>query len=354
MKDYIKKVAVTLLVIISFILVPLFLYYTLPFFMPFIIAFLFALLLEPFNTWLMKSLKINRPIAVNISYFLFFGGGLLLAYFITTKIIKEAIELLKYIQRNIPAIQVWFNDIYQQTQDFVSDLPIELILQINQAYTNFMIQLSNINILSSLGTYTVSLTTAIPNFFFQLLMFFIALYMMSFGLDKITERFYSYFKDSSKRKVKVVLTDLRNATFGFLKAQVILSAVTYIISLVGLALLDIRYATLIALLIVIVDILPILGTGSFLMPWAVLSITQGEFIRALGLFLLFIVITVFRKIIEPKVLGERIGLGPLSTLISIWVGLKVAGILGVFLAPLLIIFYKALVKAKVISYRLRI
>ncbi|MEL7657956.1 MAG: AI-2E family transporter, partial [Bacillota bacterium] len=134
----------------------------------------------------------------------------------------------------------------------------------------------------------------------------------------------------------------------------VLSTFTYIVSLGGLLILDMRYALVLALLIVIVDILPILGTGSVLVPWGIVLITLGDIFSGLGLILLFIVITVLRKIIEPKILGERIGLGPLSTLISIWVGFKVMGVLGVFLAPLLIIFYKALVKAKVIQYRFSI
>jgi predicted PurR-regulated permease PerM len=109
-----------------------------------------------------------------------------------------------------------------------------------------------------------------------------------------------------------------------------------------------------ALLIIIVDILPILGTGSVLVPWGIFSITQGYMFRGVGLIILFITITVLRRIIEPKILGERIGLGALATLISIWVGFKVLGVLGIFLAPLVVILYKALVKAKVIRYRLRI
>jgi sporulation integral membrane protein YtvI len=354
MKEYIKKVAVTLLVILAFILVPLLFYYALPFFTPFIFAFLFSLLLEPFNLWLMKKLKIKRPIAVNLSFFLFLGGALFFSYIITTKIIRETFELLKYIQRNIPILQTWFAEFFQQINDFILILPTEVAIQIDQAYTAFMNQLSNINLLSSLGIQTFNLTATIPNFFIILILFFISLYMISLDLNKIKRRFYSYFKDSSKQKLEVILTDLRNATVGFLQAQVILSTITYLVSVSGLLILEVRYALALALLIIIVDILPILGTGSVLVPWGIFSITQGYMFRGVGLIILFITITVLRRIIEPKILGERIGLGALATLISIWVGFKVLGVLGIFLAPLVVILYKALVKAKVIRYRLRI
>lgn len=354
MKEYIKKVAVTLLVILAFVLVPLLFYYIFPHFTPFILAFLIALLLEPFNRWMINRLKINWPIAVNISYFLFLGGAILLSYFISTKIIREVLGLVKFIQRNIPGIQAWFSDVFLQLHEFALFLPPEMGAQIEQIYTNAMTQLSNLNLLSGLGAYTFNLTAAVPNFFVVTIIFFVSLYMMSLDLNRIKRKFFSFFKDSSKPKVEVVLSDLRNATVGFLQAQVILSTITYLVSLSGLFLLGVRYALALALLIMIVDILPILGTGSVLVPWGIFSIARGDIFLGVGLIILFVVITVLRRIIEPKILGERIGLNALTTLICIWVGFKVLGIAGVFLFPLLLILYKALIKARIIQFRLKI
>ncbi len=354
MKEYIKKVAVTLLVILAFILVPLVIYRILPILTPFILAFLFALLLEPFNQWLMKKLRTKRAIAVNLSYFLFLGVVSLLGYIISTKIIREAIDLIKYIQRNIPIIQTWFSQLFQQINDFILLLPPEMGTQIEQSYTNFMRQLSNLNLLSSLSIQTINLTAAIPNFFIVCILFFVSLYMISFDLHNIKRRFYSYFKDESRQKVEVILSDLRKATVGFVQAQVILSTITYLVSLIALVILGVRYAMALALLIIIVDILPILGTGSVLVPWGIISLTQGKMFLGFGLIILFIGITVLRRAIEPKILGERIGLSALTTLICIWVGFKALGVLGIFLGPLLLILYKACVKAKVIRFRLKI
>jgi sporulation integral membrane protein YtvI len=354
MREYIKRVAVTLLVILAFVLVPLFFYYVLPFFTPFIVAFLFALVLEPLNFWLIKRFRIRRLFAVNLTYFLFLGVILLLTYFITTKIIQETFGLVKYIQRHIPSIQIGFDNFFREINDFLLLLPAEVATQINQAYSSFMNQLSNMNLLTNLGTYTFNITAAVPNFFILLILFFISLYIISLDLANIKKRFYSYFKEDSRRKFEVILSDLRMATVGFLQAQVILSTITYLVSLSGLVFLGVRYAMAIALLIILVDILPILGTGSVLVPWGIFSITQGRTFLGVGLFVLFITITVLRRSIEPKILGERIGLSALSTLICIWVGFKALGVLGVLLGPLLLILYKALVKAKVIQYRFKI
>jgi len=354
MIEFAKKVIVALLLISAFFATPIVLYYVLPHFVPFILAFLIALLLEPVTTKLVQWLKISRFLAANITYILFVGSLGVLVYFIVVKIISEVFGLIRTLERNIPQIQNWFYHVYTQTQDVMSLLPPEIVSQINTTYNNLMTGLANLNLISKLGSYTYNISTAIPNFFFSTLLFLIALYLIQVNLLNIQNSFYSYFKPGTQQKIRIVMEDLRNATIGFLQAQFILSTVTYLLSALGLWILKVKYAFAIALAIVIVDILPVLGTGSFLVPWAIFSIIRGNTALAIGLVILFLVITVVRKSIEPKVLGERIGLGPLATLISIWVGLKTMGILGVFLLPLLLIFAKALVRSGIIRYRLKI
>ena len=85
------------------------------------------------------------------------------------------------------------------------------------------------------------------------------------------------------------------------------------------------------------------------MPWVLVTFLQGNLFFASGLAILFLVIVIIRRSIEPKILGERIGLGALATLVSIWIGFKVMGVLGIFLVPLAFIFYKALIKVGVID-----
>ncbi|MFA6808222.1 MAG: sporulation integral membrane protein YtvI, partial [Eubacteriales bacterium] len=212
----------------------------------------------------------------------------------------------------------------------------------------------SLNLVSKVGSYTYNLSTTIPNIFFLIIIYFISIYLFSFQLENINKTFLRFFKDSSKRKVLIILNDLRSATIGFLKAQIILSTVTYLISFIGLTILNVRYAFVIAFFIVLVDILPILGVGSFFTPWAIISAIQGNLLFAFSLVILFVIIVIVRRIIEPKILGERIGLSALTTLISIWVGFKVMGIVGIFLLPLACIFYKALIKVNVIKLNFKI
>jgi len=354
MTSYVQKLLITIGIILGIILIPLALYFVFPYFAPFVWAYLFALILEPLNVWLVRVTKLKRSVSVHLAFLAFLGSSLLLGYFLIAKITAELLSLLRYIQRNIPNIQAWLVDAYRQTQDFILLLPPDLANQINSAFAKFLNQLTNVNLLSSVGTRTFNVSTAIPNFFVGLLLFYISLYLISLNLPAIQQKFFSYFKESSRQKLNIVLRELQNATVGFLQAQFIMSSITYIVSLTGLMILGVGYALVISLLIVLVDVLPIVGTGMVLIPWAIFSLTQGNTFLGVGLLILYAVIIIVRKSIEPKVLGERIGLSPLATLISIWVGFKVLGVLGVFLGPLLIITYQALVKADVIKFKLKI
>jgi predicted PurR-regulated permease PerM len=110
----------------------------------------------------------------------------------------------------------------------------------------------------------------------------------------------------------------------------------------------------IALLVCIVDIMPILGTGSVLVPWASYLILTGDWYTGIGLIVLFLFITVFRRVIEPKVLGDSIGISALAALISLYVGLKLAGVVGVFLGPLVVIIFMAARKAGLFQLKIRL
>ena len=161
-------------------------------------------------------------------------------------------------------------------------------------------------------------------------------------------------KEQTRQKVFLVGSQLNKAGLGFLKAQAILSLVTFIMAVIGLSILDVRFAVLLSLLIVIVDILPILGTGSVLVPWAVIALIQDNNFLGFGLIILFLVITVVRRVIEPKVYSSSLGISPLASLISMYVGFKLLGIAGIFIGPIIVIIFETLKKANIIPMKFKV
>ena len=166
--------------------------------------------------------------------------------------------------------------------------------------------------------------------------------------------FLSIFDESSQGKVDVVLGNLRNSIFGFVRAQIVFSGMTYVLTLIGLLILGIDHAFAIAFLVTIVDLLPVLGVGSFLVPWAIYQALIGNWFIAIGLVVLFIVITVVRRVIEPKVLGDAVGISALAALISLYVGFKLVGVIGLFLGPVVVLVYEAMRKEGLLNIKIKL
>ena len=109
--------------------------------------------------------------------------------------------------------------------------------------------------------------------------------------------------------------------------------ITFLELTAGLMLLKIKYAPFIALLISVIDILPVLGTGMVVIPWGFAELITGNAARGIGLLVMYAVITLVRNFAEPKIIGDKIGINPLFTLLAMFIGLKTAGIAGVLLFP---------------------
>ena len=127
---------------------------------------------------------------------------------------------------------------------------------------------------------------------------------------------------------------LRRLGRQYLRACLLLGLLTFCLSFIGLAILRIPYAFILALLLATVDLLPLLGTGIILIPWAVICLLLGQVKLGIGLLALYTVSTLTRQILEPKLIGDGLGLHPLLSLFSMYAGLRLLGVWGMILAPL--------------------
>ncbi|ADY56868.1 sporulation integral membrane protein YtvI [Syntrophobotulus glycolicus DSM 8271] len=352
--EYAKKVLVVVGTLVLTLLVPYLIFTTFPHFVPFILAYFTATALDPLTCQLGRRLKIPLVPAVVITNLTFLGCLAFLFFFLASRIYLQSLDLFSYIQDHLPQIQAWFGLLSKDISSLLELLPPGLSLQLTNGLNNLLSEITNPNLFAALGLYTYGLSTAIPNFFFLAIIYFVSVFLFQLKLTEIHSRFYSFFKESSKKKVLFIFSDLRQATLGFLKAQLILSTLTYILSFAGLTLLGVKYAYVIAFFITLVDVLPILGTGSFFVPWAFVTLLLGNTFLAAGLLVVFIIILVIRRALEPKILGESIGLSALATLMSIWLGFKIIGVVGIFLFPLALILLKALAKVGIINLNFKV
>ncbi|MBH5318525.1 sporulation integral membrane protein YtvI [Paenibacillus sp. GSMTC-2017] len=319
---------------------------------PFLLALIVAIFLEPLNGFFMKRFKMNRLVAAIISCTLFTVIFLGLIVLLGIKIVAELIAFMKKLPHYFENANDFVDKLLIDARGMYQTLPPDAVTTLE----TYLLKLTDTitTLVAKLSDTVVNFASTLPGMFIFFIVFFVAVYMFSFSLNTLKSSVLSLFEEESRPKVDQVLNNLRKSIFGFLRSQIILSAMTYILSLAGLLILDVKYPMAIALLIIIVDILPILGTGSVLVPWASYLILSGDVFTGAGLLVLFLVITVFRRVVEPKILGDSVGIGALSALISLYVGFKLVGIIGVFIGPLIVIIYMAAKRAGLFQNKIKL
>ncbi|ALS26876.1 sporulation integral membrane protein YtvI [Paenibacillus cisolokensis] len=319
---------------------------------PFLLALVVAIFLEPLNQMFMNRLKMKRLAASVVSSSIFTLLLLGLIAIVGVKLVAELVAFWEKVPAFFENLNKYMDQITENAKSLYAGLPPDTIEQVE----NWLSTLSQsaVSLVKSLSNSIIAFASGIPGMFIFFIVFLVAVYMFSFSLPTMKSSFLSLFEETSRGQVDEVLTNLRKSIFGFLRSQLILSAMTYAITFAGLIALNLKYPLAIALLVVIVDILPILGTGSVLVPWATYMILTGDLVTGIGLIVLFLVITVFRRIVEPKVLGDSVGIGSLSALISLYVGFKLVGVIGVFLGPLVVIIYMAARRAGLFRIQIKL
>ncbi|MDQ6418323.1 sporulation integral membrane protein YtvI [Paenibacillus sp. LHD-117] len=319
---------------------------------PFLLALVVAIFLEPLNGLLMKRFRLNRLVSSVISSTLFTAILVGLIVLLGMKIIAELIAFLEKVPNYFENANSFVDQLLADAKGLYQNFPPDAVATLEE----YLMSLTNTitSMVGKLSTTIVGFASTLPGMFIFFIVFLVAVYMFSFSLNTMKASVLSFFEESSRPQVDQMLNNLRKSIFGFLRSQIILSGMTYIVSLIGLLILGIKYPMAIALVIIIVDIMPILGTGSVLVPWASYLILTGDIFTGVGLIVLFLVITVFRRIVEPKILGDSVGIGALPALISLYVGFKLVGVIGVFIGPLIVIIYMAARQAGLFQTKIKL
>ncbi|MCG8540710.1 MAG: sporulation integral membrane protein YtvI [Clostridia bacterium] len=338
-----KLMIIIILVLIYFVIAK-----SIVFLLPFIIGWLISIIIEPMVRLLNKKFKIYRGVSSFISIITFVVIGGLLISSLGGLLISELTKLSDK-----------FPDITLRTKDFITYLDEIFRLFYISIFPNVANSISDTlyNFLNSLAKYigvlatsSINVVTAIPNF----LLFVLFTLLSAFFISKDKEKIYKFIrvripdKIYKSKKLKILKEDLILALLGYLKAQLILMTITFIQSAIGLTLIGVNYAILIAFIISFVDALPVLGSGSIYIPWIIVKLLTKDYNTAIFLLVLYLIITIVRQTLEPKILSSQIGLYPLVTLISIYLGIRIFGFIGIILGPIIVISVLALQKVGVL------
>jgi sporulation integral membrane protein YtvI len=337
------------LVLMGFSLAFLYLLFTVG--APFLLALVAAIFLEPLTQLLMKKTRMNRLAASTITSTAFTLILIGLMSLLGMKIVSELGNFFTKLPQILEDANSYIVNLLEQLQSYSNDGSAPHPDQLTDWLGRIGGSLTQLA--GNISRAFLGFASAIPNMFIFFIVFLVAVYLFTLSLPMMKLSFLSLFEDKSRQQVEEVLESLRRSVFGFLRAQLLLSMLTYILSFAGLLIIGTGYPLAIALLIVVVDILPVLGTGSVLVPWAIYQLIVGDVFTGIGLILLFLVITVVRRVVEPKILGDAVGIGALSALISLYVGYEIVGVVGVFLGPIVVIVFMAMRKAGLFDFKIR-
>lgn len=334
-----KRILLTVLTIIG-----LYLAFKLSvFYMPFLIAFIISILIEPLIRYVKRKTNLTRKTSAILVL-------AIVSLLIITLIALGIVTLIDEASNLLKGINEYYDEIYAKIQNIVNGFNVSS-LQLPQDVQN-IVQSSVSQVLDKVSRWVQELLTsflnsltAIPTIAIYIGVTLLSIYFICADRLYILDQLEHHLPQIWVKKLGVHIKELTIALGNFLKAEIILVFIAFIQVLVGLYLFkfmgfNIQYPLLAAILIGFVDALPILGSGTIMVPWAIIVAINGDL--KLGIFILGLwgIIMIVRQLIEPKIVSKHIGIHPIFTIIAMYTGLKVMGIMGLILGPIILIILK--------------
>jgi len=313
------------------------------FYMPFLVAFIISLMIEPAIKYIMKKTKLSRR---SSSIIIFIIVSILILGSLTWLIITLFSESSSLLQ----GLNDYFDKAYIQFQNLMDSFDFNKIhlsdevLGVIQNSTGDLLENAS-NWLRNALTGLIDIVTSIPSIAICIGITVVALYFICVDKIYILDQIEHHVPKLWVKKIGNHLRDLIKTLGGYLKAEATLVLVSFIISLIGLYILEfagfnIKYPLLMALFIGFVDALPILGSGTVMIPWAILCAINGDFNLGIAIIILLVIMSIARQLLEPKLVSKNIGVHPIFTLIAMYTGFKIIGIMGLLIGPIVLIIFK--------------
>lgn len=306
----------------------------LSFFSPFVIGWLIAMIANPLVQFLEKRLKIVRRHSSAVIVVGVLAGIIVGGYFIISKLLTEGIAFARDLPAMYSSAEAEVRLMLENVSNVLHFLPEKLQASLNTFGNNVSEYIGGM--ISQIGVPTMeaagNVAKNIPNILIQILMTVLSSYFFIADKDKLSEQLRRVMPASVNKGIDMLMDYFKGVVGGYFKAQFRIMGVVAVILFIGFLILDVNYGVLLAILIAILDFLPFFGTGTALIPWAVVKLCTGEYQMAAGLVIIYLVSQLVRQLIQPKIVGDSMGLNPLQTLFFMYIGFKLYGIAGMILA----------------------
>lgn len=314
---------------------------------PFVLALVVAWLLNPLVRWLKKKLSMSRKVISLLVLVLAFGAVGGLCYGLCWALVTQIRSLLENWQpivdsafATIETLGAWLHRLGELLPDSMVTTGDDLIASVS----GWLSELDFSAPIGSMAGYATQLVSGIPGFAVAAVVFVMASYFITSDYPRLRYTFTERIPNRIRGFCGDVKRIFMEAFGGYIKSQLLLSLGVFLILTVGFLIIRQPYGLLLAFALAVMDFIPIIGAGTAMVPWAVIDLITGEYRQAVELMVVWGIIVLFRRVAEPKILGDQTGLSPILSLLGIYAGMKVGGVLGMIVGPLLLLVFINLAK----------
>lgn len=304
---------------------------------PFLIALAIVMVTQPLVRFLTGKWKVNQKILsvilVILCYLVIIGLLVLIVAGIVSVIVDWAKMFPDFFTETV---QPGIGELFNKALNLLSRVDPDISIAAKEGLPNVLSSLSGsiMNLSVSILSWASAIGTKLPGLLLASVVCVISTIFLALDYDGISKKLLRFLPQKAQNVVVSAKRALGVIIGKYLKSYAIILLITFAEIAVGLLIIGIENAPSIAALVAVFDILPIVGSGMILAPWAIISFIQNKLWLGIGLAILWAVVIVVREFIEPKIVGKQVGLHPLTTLVCLWVGMKLGGGLGMFALPI--------------------
>lgn len=342
MKKYVKAILNLVIALIILIAVVWLVPRGIVFFMPFLIGWIIALIAGPVVRFLEKKLKIRRKAGSAFVIIAVIGLVVLAGYLLVANLVHELTgfagdlpQMWDSLQEDFDAIAKNFSVVYDKLPEDIQNTIDNIADSASDIAGDFIGKLSSPTI-AAVGNFAKQL----PTFIIGLIMCLLSSYLFVAEKEQIMQGIKKHMPEALLYRLRLMKRSLVKAVGGYFKAQIKIEVWIYLLLVIGFFVLGVDYAPLIAFGIAILDFLPFFGTGTAMVPWAIVKFLSADYIMTIGLLVIWGVSQLVRQIIQPKIVGDSVGMPPLPTLFLLYIGYMLGGVMGMIVAvPIGIILF---------------
>jgi sporulation integral membrane protein YtvI len=350
MENIIKKIDKLTVFFILYTFIFVIFFGTIGYTLPFVLALILASLLKIPTKFLMRKFKIKNTIASLFTTTIFFTLIVILLSLIVTTITSETIQLGKnfqsYFSSNKDSILHFFGNL----QKNYKNLDPSIISNIESNISNYITKTINISMGASTKIFSLTLgfMSTIPYTLMVLLFTLLTTYFFTKDLSSSSNKIFDLIPNKNGDRVHYIFEESKKMFKNYLLSYLLIITITFLETLIVFLVFKVNYAVTLSILCGTFDLLPIFGIGAIYIPLIIIFFISGNYVSALGLLISYIIITIVRQIIEPKIVSSSLGINPVAVLASIFIGLKANGLIGMLFCMFLVVFYNILKKVEVL------